>query len=513
MRIQHYLILLCMSVLLFSHDGTCSPKFNVLFLVSDDMRPQLNAYLGEDFPSSTHPRMHTPHLDGLASRSLLLKRAYVQQAVCSPSRTSLLTGRRPDTTRVYDLQHYFRSVGGNFTTIPQYFKSHGYVTAGMGKIFHPGRASNFNDPISWTEPYYSEDNHHWVEEQKNSWFAVNDEETKKFPLPDQLTAQHAIETLTRLAPKAKTGEQPIFVAVGYHKPHLPFVFPSSFLDFYPREDVQLPKNPFAPAYLPEDVWSDFSELRKYKDVADKYGYGAINTTLPNDVVINLRRAYYSAISYTDSLVGKVLQTLDDLELSNNTIVSFWGDHGWQIGEHGEWCKHTNFEIATHAPMMVHVPGLTNTGIVTEHLTEFVDLFPTLAEAAGLPKIPLCPENSANIATCTEGISMVPLMKSNQDIDWKTAAFSQYPKMLIDGDIMMGYSMRTDQYRYTEWLPFDMPAYKPFDDVPVYVVELYDHAVDPDENVNVADFGSYAAVRKILHEKLSQGWRGALPKSG
>ena len=327
------LAVLCVLCVLVHHHGalTANQKLNVLFLVSDDMRPQIGAYEGSDFPSSVHPPMHTPNLDALAQRSLLLKRAYVQQAVCSPSRTSLLTGRRPDTTHVHDLQHYFRTVAGNFTTIPQYFKQHGYITTGMGKIFHPGRASNNNDPISWTEPYFVPQTQHWAYEQRHSWFAVNDEETLTHPLPDQLTAQHAVETLKRLAPKAKTGEQPIFVAVGFHKPHLPFVFPKKFLDFYPRESIRLPKNPYAPSNMPEEAWTDFSELRDYVDIADKYGYGAINTTLPDDVVLDLRRAYYSAISYTDSLVGLVVDTMVELGLAGNTIVSFWGDHGWQVG--------------------------------------------------------------------------------------------------------------------------------------------------------------------------------------
>ena len=213
---------------------------NVLFLVSDDMRPEIGAYLGPDFPTSIHPKMHTPNLDRLASRSLLLKKAYVQMAVCSPSRTSLLTGRRPDTTRVHDLTQYWRQVAGNFTTIPQYFKNHGYSSIGMGKIFHPGRASGHDDPVSWTEKYFKPDSSHWEQHSHVTWFAADDEEEAKYPLTDTQTAQHAIKTLQRVAPAAISGEQPFFVAVGFHKPHLPFLFPARFMNYYPKDVFSFP---------------------------------------------------------------------------------------------------------------------------------------------------------------------------------------------------------------------------------------------------------------------------------
>ena len=200
-------------------------RMNVLFLVADDMRPELGAYYGKDFPSPIHPTMHSPNLDKLASKSLLLKRAYCQQAVCSPSRTSLLTGRRPDTTHVYDLQTYWRKSGGNFTTIPQYFKENGYTSIGMGKIFHPGIASGHDDPISWSAPYFHA-TIHW-ETRENSWKAVPDYELKDKPLVDNQTAEHALGILRQVAPAAKSGEKPFFVAVGFHRPHLPFVFPES----------------------------------------------------------------------------------------------------------------------------------------------------------------------------------------------------------------------------------------------------------------------------------------------
>lgn len=269
-----------------------SKKLNVLFLVSDDMRPEINAFIGPDFPSTIHPRMHTPSLDTLYSKSLVLKRAYVQQAVCSPSRTSLLTGRRPDTTHVYDLYNYFRDVGGNFTTIPQYFKENGYLSAGMGKIFHPGHASNNDDPLSWNVPYYHAPNLDMWDAKNSSWLAVSKEDRLKHPLPDEQIANQAKMMLKQLAPAAKSGEKPFFLAVGFHKPHLPFVFPAEYLDLYPESSIHLPDNQFAPNHMPSIAWSNYGELRSYSDIARLHSTGLPNTTLPATTVKELRRAYY-----------------------------------------------------------------------------------------------------------------------------------------------------------------------------------------------------------------------------
>ena len=338
--------------------------------------------------------------------------------------------------------HYFRDTGGNFTTIPQYFKQNGYRTIGMGKIFHPGIASHHNDPISWTDPYYEPEHHGYG---GDSWRAIPEEKLKEKPLEDQLSAAHAIKVLKEVAPDAKSGKQNFFVAVGFHKPHLPFQFPESFLKYYPEGSVKLPSNPYAPDHMPPVAWTNYDELRDFDDIKDKYGYGDINSTLPDFKVLELRRAYYAALSFTDSMIGQVMDSLDELGLANDTVISFWGDHGWQLGEHGEWCKHTNFELATHAPMMVHVPGRTDDGVVTERLTEFVDLFPSLAEAAGLPPVPLCPEESGDVELCTEGVSFLPLIEQPER-GWKTASFSQFPRMNMSGTTIMGYTLRTDRYR-------------------------------------------------------------------
>ncbi|XP_067674596.1 iduronate 2-sulfatase-like [Haliotis asinina] len=484
---------------------------NVLFLVSDDMRPNLGAYLGPDFPSPVYPVMHTPTLDSLAKRSLLLKRAYVSQALCNPSRTALLTSRRPDTSHIYAIGPYFRKYGGNFTTLPEYFKKNGYRTIGMGKVFHPGKSSGNDDPVSWTDPYFHAPDKYAKDDL--IWQAVSEEREAQQPLQDSLLADNAIKVLQEVAPKAKSGEQPFFVAVGLHRPHLPWNFPARFMEYYPLENIRLPPNYFAPVGMPTVAWHNFTNMGRYKNIKPLglKDVGNINFTFPHNVTLELRRAYYSCMSFTDYELGRVIAELDNLGLSNNTIISFWGDHGWQLGEHSEWEKQTNFEDATHAPMMIHIPGLTDQGIVTEQFTEFVDLFPTLAEAAELPKIETCPEHSQNVTLCTEGLSLMPLVK-NPNTTLKTAAFSQYHR---DGDpltgkAVMGYTMRTDTYRYTEWVKFTGGKKFVTHWNKLVAAELYDHTVDPQENYNQALNVTYASIRKVLSAKLRAGWRKAIP---
>ena len=301
---EHFKLLVTLLVLVSVCGAT--GKKNVLFFAVDDLRPELGCYRGGDFPSPIHPKISSPNIDALASKSLLLKRAYVQQSVCSPSRTSLLTGRRPDTTHVYDLTSYFRKVGGNYTTIPEYFKQNGYKSIGMGKIFHPGSASGYtNDAPSWSTKYYTpKDKDYWTSAaHQPSHKSVSKSVCKKKPLPDTEIAQHAIKTLKRVSKESK----PFFLAVGFLKPHLPFIFPETFLDLYPKSDIRVPDNEFAPVNMPEVAWTDYGELRKYRDIKKHHFSGKINTTLPNDLVKELRRYYYAAVSHIDSLVGEVLK--------------------------------------------------------------------------------------------------------------------------------------------------------------------------------------------------------------
>jgi len=467
---------------------------NVLFIAIDDLRPELGCY--------GFPRIHSPNFDRLSAMSLRFNRAYVQQAVCSPSRTSLLTGRRPDTTHVYDLVHYFRNVGGNFTTLPEYFKVNGYQSIGMGKIFHPGVASGHDDPISWTVPYFhSPSAKYWNPLRLDaSWIAVNESLEKEHPLIDTELTTNGLQWMEKLSNSTEN----FFLAIGWHKPHLPFIFPERFLQYYPQDQIHAAENQVAPVGMPPIAWSAYGELRQYHDIAKLNKSGAIGTILPEWKQLELRRGYYSAVSYTDDNLGQILDAYFKYGYDKNTIIVAWGDHGWQLGEHGEWCKHTNFELATHAMLMIHVPGMTEKGSVSDALVEFVDIYPTLAELAGLEVPTTCPEISKDIAVCTEGKSFVPLIK-NPKAEWKTASFSQYPR---DGDYM-GYTMVDDKFRYTEWAKFDHKTYTP-DWNQLDGRELYDHTHDYDENINVVGEEYYKDVVEEYSKRLHAGWRHAVP---
>ena len=436
--------------------------------------------------------------------------------MCGPSRTSLLTGRRPDTTQVHDIITYWRNAGGNFTTIPQYFKENGYTTVGIGKIFHPGSASGDDDiAYSWSESYIHKGDKVW-ESNANSWLAVPDDDLVDDPLKDMKLADAAVSKLEELAPKFKDDNEPFFMAVGFHKPHLPFVFPESFLDYYPEDDIELPDDvsKYVPEDMPKIAFHNCATLRRYDDIDALNWEGRWNQTLEDATAKMLRRAYYSSVSYIDSLIGQVLDKLDELDLEDDTIVAFWGDHGWHLGEHSEWCKHSNFELTTQGPMMIHIPGVTDSGIETNALTEFVDLFPTLVEAAGLEQLDLCPEESSNVQLCREGESLIPLI-SNPDpssSEWKNAAFSQIKTTHKSGDVVMGYSMRTDRYRYTEWVYFNETENEPDWSVELYGTELYDHETDHYENYNEADNPDYEDTVTTLSDQLRDGWRNALPES-
>ncbi len=458
-------------------------------MAADDLRPELGTY-GVDFVKS-------PNIDKLASESIVFERAYCQVAVCSPSRASLLTGRRPDTNHVWKIaaDEYWRTTT-NATTIPQYFKENGYISAGMGKIFHPGPPSGNDDSkYSWSVPYF----HAPADSQPNhtSWhnFATNVTD-----LQDGKIADYAITTMRQIKENRTKGDtRPFFLAVGFHKPHLPFYCAEEFYNMYPPADqIELPKNPNVPTNFPAIARAiteimNFNDIKKfYPDVmkcrtdvqASLYGE---ECRIPDDYTRILRRAYYSCVSQTDMLIGKVVDEMTSLGLAEDTIIIFWGDHGWQLGEHNHWCKQTNFEDATHVPLMLRVPGVTDKGMRTNALVELVDIFPTITELAGVKVPPLCPVGDKQPLACVEGASLAPLLK-NPDMQWKKAAFSQYPRpsagiMKIpneppfdrneDGESVMGYSIRVDQYRFTDWYRFNRTTGIPnFSDI--WATELYNH---------------------------------------
>jgi arylsulfatase A-like enzyme len=276
-------------------------------------------------------------------------------------------------------------------------------------------------------------------------------------------------------------DQPFFLALGFHKPHLPFNAPKRYWDMYDPTALPLAPNPFEPKGVTEFSLTDFGELRGYFGIP-KEG------EIPDDLARNLIHGYAACVTYMDAQLGKVIAELDRLGVREETVIVLWGDHGWKLGEHASWCKHTNFEIDARAPMLISVPGIT-VGARTGALVEFVDMYPTLCELCGLP----VPEHC-------EGVSFVSLLNEPYR-PWKRAAFSQYPRQ--DGEVM-GTTMRTDRFRYTVWA--DVASGE------VLARELYDHAEDPHENINVAASPAYREEVARLEAQFRRDWQGVRPAS-
>ncbi len=462
-------------------EGEAERPPNVLFIAVDDLRPQLGCY--------GHAQMISPHFDALAGQGFLFERAYCQQAVCAPSRASLMSGLRPDSSRVHNLATPLRQALPDVLTLPEHFKNNGYHTVSLGKIYHhKGR----DDPQGWSEPEWGTKGSFpgyglketqdlqwqlWAEAGKPEPFykvlgpAVEAGDVPDDDYADGRIAAKAVEDMERLK------DQPFFLAVGFLKPHLAFAAPKRYWDLYERSAIDLADNPFRPEDAPGLAFHNWAELRAYHGIP-KEG------PLPDDMARELIHGYYACVSFIDAQVGRLMAGLDLLGLRENTVVILWGDHGWNLGEHGLWCKHCNFETSVHSPLIVSVPGAADSGRRTRALTEFVDVYPSLCELCGIP----LPEH-------LEGTSFVPLL-SDPDRPWKAAAFSEYPRGPI-----MGHTLRTDRYRYTEWR--DKQG-RPIER------ELYDHQVDPQENANVAAAAANAATVADLHAMMDKGWRGALP---
>ena len=458
-------------------------KMNVLFVVVDDLRPQLGCYGQEQIVS--------PNIDNLARDGLLFERAYCQQAVCAPSRCSVLSGCRPDTTQIYDLSTPLRKNMPDVLTLPEHFKNNGYETVSVGKVYHHPK----DDLQGWSEDpfrskgdwkgrgYLTDEAIEAIKKNEEYLRQRNDRRTGLGPpfeaanVPDN--AYHdgkdtdaAIEELKRLKDK------PFFLGMGFHKPHLPFNSPKNYWDMYPPEKIKLADNPFEPEGVTEYSLTSFGELRGY--------FGMPKTgPVPDEQARQLIHGYSACVSYMDAQLGRLLAELERLKLRDKTVIILWGDHGWKLGEHASWCKHTNFEVDARAPMIISVPGMKNADKRTYALTEFVDMYPTLCDLCGLP----IPEH-------LEGLSFAPLLEK-PDLPWKKAAFSQYPRGHV-----MGRTMRTERYRYTEWRERKSGEVK--------ARELYDHQRDSQENVNVIHRPEYAEEIKKLEVTMKQGWRSAFP---
>ncbi|XP_036404650.1 iduronate 2-sulfatase [Megalops cyprinoides] len=510
-------------------------KLNVLFIISDDLRPALGCY--------DDPVVKSPNIDQLASQSKVFLNAYAQQAVCGPSRTSFLTSRRPDTTRLYDFNSYWRVHAGNYTTLPQHFKSQGYTTMSVGKVFHPGIASNHSDdyPYSWSVPPYHPPSFAYEKRKVckgddgklhvNLLCPVNVTEMPLKTLPDMENTAEAV----RLLRSVKDTGSPFFLAVGYYKPHIPFRIPQEFLKLYPLESLSLAPDPDVPRGLPPVAYNPWTDIRKREDVESlniSFPYGPI----PKDFQLRIRQHYFASVSYVDNQIGKLLSALDDLGLAKNTIVVFTSDHGWSLGEHGEWAKYSNFDVATRVPLSVYVPGLTSAsekagkkifpyidvfqdshqrfseGRQVNAMVELVDLFPTLSELAGLKAPPPCPRSSFRVQLCTEGSSLAQSFRGPKHRDNSEAiAYSQYPRpsdtpqedsdLPLLADIrVMGYSIRSCDYRYTLWVSFDPVSFQAnLSDI--HGGELYLLQEDPGQDNNVYNSTEYSGVLCKLNTHL------------
>jgi iduronate 2-sulfatase len=485
------------------------PRPNVLFIAVDDLRPTIGAY-GD-------PYARTPNLDRLARSGVTFLRAYAQQALCNPSRASLMTGLRPDSLRVWDLETDFRSTVPDIVTLPQHFMRHGYRAVQIGKIYH----NTIPDSLSWHEEirlrgfpydpdavYHGRENLAIQEERKAKLVAEGQEDrvldrfgmwylkanaTESEDLPDNAYYDGA-QTDRALAELAGLkGRQPFFLAVGYYRPHLPFNAPRKYWDLYDPDSIALAPNPDLPKGAPAAAAGNLAELRRYADfetVPEPW-----EGSLSEADARRLKHGYYASVSYVDAQVGRLLDRLDSLGLAKNTIVVLWGDHGYKLGEMNGWAKMTNYLIDTHSPLVIRAPGTVPEGLRLEQLVELVDVYPTLSELAGLP-----------VPGWLQGASAVPLVRQ-PDRPWKRGVFSQFLRrgrwVSRDGVETMGYSMRTERYHYVAWMNWATRR--------ITARELYDLEADSLETTNLALRPALRQVLEKLEAQRREGWRAAQPE--
>eukprot|EP00039_Didymoeca_costata_P002451 m.60288 g.60288 ORF g.60288 m.60288 type:complete len:647 (+) comp11309_c0_seq3:126-2066(+) len=513
---------------------------NVLMILVDDLRPELGIY--------GHNTTVTPNIDKLGSEGTVFTRAYVQFAFCAPSRNSFMTGRRPDRTTCFNFVDHFReaSIGKTWMSLPEYFKSHEILTLGAGKLFHPMLPPYNDAPASWSygdasdpnklnlpyvnpgdtplEPFVTvppglsgcteteaiiEGDGHWC---NYNMTILEQKGLGTQPLWDQVIMNATVHHIH----KAKENGRPFFIGCGFHRPHLPFAAPSEFYDAVaPASETKPPKYDRPPTGSPMAAWHPG-------------GFGGdYNNSVPPKQASVFRRAYYAAVSYTDHNVGLVLQALEDTGLSNSTVVIFMGDHGWQLGEMNEWRKMTNWELGVRVPLIVRAPWIaTSVGVKSNVIVEAVSIFQTLADLAGLPP----PESGVSLpAQNVQGSSFGYVLRGiKPNATQNVYAFSQFPKIVaffkgygnqpwdpctkcnLSTWDYMGYSVRNDRWRYTEWFLWNKTAH-----LPIWGAfgagggaELYDHLFDygadmdvATDKVNLVEEPQYAQVVANLSKVL------------
>jgi arylsulfatase A-like enzyme len=486
-------LLLGFSLLMHAQTGD---RPNILFIAVDDLKPLLGCY------GDTLAR--TPHIDALASRGMTFTRSYCQQAVCAPSRVSLMTSRYPDQTRVWDLQTLMRDMDPGIVTLPQYLIQKGYRTSGTGKILDYRSTDGGQDSPSWSiafrgawDPkYYSPETgkpmyYYYASQHARDTFAILEAEAsalgvnktdyvkaryfpafEKADVPLDAYADGAIANVgMELLEESAASGKPFFVAVGFQRPHLPFNAPSQFWDLYKREDFSLAPFREKATGSPSLAYHNSEELRG--------GYTGIpeNGELPEALQLELIHAYYASTSYIDHLVGMLLSKLEELDLEDNTMIVLWGDHGWHLGDHQLWCKHSNFEQATRTPLIIHYPGQPNAGEHCPSPVEFTDIAPTLCDLAGV-----------SIPGYFEGQSLSGLIRDPSGAV-REASLSQYPR-----NGKMGYSLRSERFRYTRWVSGDGST---------YARELYDYELDPLETRNAVFDPEHEEIVHRLDSLMSE----------
>ena len=458
-------------------------KPNVLFVAIDDLRGTIGC-LGDKLAL-------TPNMDKLAREGAVFLNAYCQQAVCNPSRASVITGLRPDTLKVWDLKTHFRKHHPRIVTLPQYFKQYSYYTQSFGKILH-GQGAPSTDPPSWSaEPLWdhcTKRDQYVLPENRPGDKSGKQAAAEYADVPDEayIDGKVAAEAVKKIAELAEHGNA-FFLAVGFRKPHLPCAAPKKYWDMYKRSAFENDDWPALnrPKDGPDIALHNWKELRGYTDIPN---IGAV----PPEKAAEVRHGYYAAASYTDAQIGKLVDALYKFGLRENTIICLWSDHGFHLGEHTIWCKTSNYEFDARVPLIISAPQKKK-GQVCRKLVELVDMYPTLVELAGL-----------SAPGGLEGTSMVPLLDDPQR-SWKKAAFTQFPrpayyKKSFD---VMGYSARTEEFHYIEWI--DVKKKQPI------AIELYDHRLDPYELTNLAGRQEQKPTLKKLGRLLEDGWKAALPK--
>lgn len=431
---------------------------NVLFLICDDLNCDIGAY--------GHPQVKTPNIDTLAGRGVLFQNAHCQYPLCGPSRASFMTGMYPDQTLVHRNAIYIREHIPNVMTIPQTFRLEDYFAVRIGKVFHYNvprhiGTAGHDDPYSWNYTINPRGRDKDEEDKifslvpntfggTLSWYAAEGDDTEQ---TDGIAATEAVQLLEKYS---KSGRR-FFMTVGLYRPHTPYVAPKKYFDLYPLDEIRVPEVPAE--YLSTIPKPAAASIRRKKDQID----------LRDDLARQAIQAYYASISFADAQLGRVLTTLQDTGLAENTIVVFTSDHGYHMGEHGHWQKTTLFENATRVPLVISGPGVIAKGKSTEGLAELVDVYPTMTELAGLttPK-------------SVSGKSLVPILKDHSTTV-RSSAFTQYSN---------GYSIRTSRYRYTEW-----------GEKGELGAELYDHESDPEELINLIGSAEVADVQSELQIQL------------